>query len=106
MKRGNEFAERPHELPRTRKSRLAVAVLACLLHAPVYGQNSDAARMLDSMHELPVGLGALPPLTIPADNPSSFLKIELGRRLFFDARLSGNQSMSCATCHDPAKDFS
>jgi cytochrome c peroxidase len=106
MKRGNEFAERPHELPRTRKSRLAVAVLACLLHAPVYGQNSDAARMLDSMHELPVGLGALPPLTIPADNPSSFLKIELGRRLFFDARLSGNQSMTCATCHDPAKDFS
>ena len=93
-------------MPTTRQFRAAVAVLACLLHSPASAQNNDAARMLDSMRELPVGLGALPPLKMPADNPSSLLKIELGRRLFFDTRLSGNQSMSCSTCHDPSKGFS
>lgn len=31
--------------------------------------------------------------------------VELGHRLFFDPRLSGNGSVSCATCHDPARDF-
>lgn len=30
---------------------------------------------------------------------------ELGHRLFFDTRLSGNDAVSCATCHDPARDF-
>lgn len=33
-------------------------------------------------------------------------KAELGKRLFFDPRLSGDVSMSCATCHNPAKGFS
>ncbi len=39
----------------------------------------------------------LPP--VPADNPMSSLKVELGRRLFYDPRLSVNATMSCATCH-------
>jgi cytochrome c peroxidase len=39
----------------------------------------------------------LPP--VPADNPMSSLKVELGRRLFYDRRLSVNATMSCATCH-------
>ncbi|MBJ7414132.1 MAG: c-type cytochrome [Niveispirillum sp.] len=42
----------------------------------------------------------------PADNPYSDAKLELGRRLFNDTRLSGGNSMSCASCHDPAKGFS
>ncbi len=42
----------------------------------------------------------------PADNPFSDAKLELGRRLFNDTRLSGGNSMSCASCHDPAKGFS
>jgi cytochrome c peroxidase len=29
----------------------------------------------------------------------------LGKRLFFDARLSGNQQVSCASCHNPARQF-
>lgn len=32
-------------------------------------------------------------------------KIELGRLLFFDKRLSGDNSISCATCHMPALAF-
>ncbi len=33
-------------------------------------------------------------------------KAELGKRLFFDERLSGDASLSCATCHNPKKGFS
>ncbi len=38
---------------------------------------------------------------IPPDNPLTTGKIELGRHLFFDARLSGDGTMSCASCHRP-----
>jgi cytochrome c peroxidase len=38
-----------------------------------------------------------------AENPSTPAKVALGRQLFFDARLSGNNRMSCATCHLPEK---
>ena len=36
---------------------------------------------------------------VPEDNPMSDTKVELGRWLFYDTRLSGNNTMSCATCH-------
>ena len=35
----------------------------------------------------------------PADNPMSAAKVALGRWLFYDTRLSGNNTMSCGTCH-------
>jgi cytochrome c peroxidase len=41
----------------------------------------------------------LPPPAVPADNPMSAAKIELGRWLFHDNRLSVNETMSCASCH-------
>lgn len=43
---------------------------------------------------------------VPADNPMSHAKVELGRYLFFDKRLSGNGKQSCATCHRPEFAFS
>jgi len=46
-------------------------------------------------------LAALGPPPIPADNPQTPEKIELGKMLFFDSRLSGDASVSCATCHEP-----
>ena len=49
----------------------------------------------------------LPPLpnTAPApdDNPTTPEKVALGKQLFFDPRLSGDNKMSCATCHLPEK---
>jgi cytochrome c peroxidase len=36
---------------------------------------------------------------VPVDNPMTPARIELGRRLFYDTRLSGNGTQSCATCH-------
>lgn len=39
---------------------------------------------------------------VPPENPSTPAKEKLGKMLFFDPRLSGNNTMSCATCHNPA----
>ena len=36
---------------------------------------------------------------IPADNPMSAAKVELGRHLFYDKRMSVNGKEACATCH-------
>ncbi len=61
---------------------------------------------LDSMARLPGDLSALPPPTSPPGNPQTQSKIELGRELFFDKRLSNDKTISCATCHDPSKSYS
>jgi cytochrome c peroxidase len=42
---------------------------------------------------------------VPADNPMGAAKVELGRRLFYDRRLSVNQTTACATCHVQALAF-
>ena len=42
----------------------------------------------------------LPPI-IPDDNPITEEKVALGRKLYFDKRLSADDTVSCATCHDP-----
>lgn len=41
----------------------------------------------------------------PKDNPTTPEKASLGKQLFFDSRLSGDNTMSCATCHLPDKAF-
>lgn len=51
------------------------------------------------------GLAPLPPPPVPAENPASAPKVELGKMLFFDRRLSGDGTMNCATCHDPESGF-
>ncbi|MEM7280609.1 MAG: MbnH family di-heme enzyme [Pseudomonadota bacterium] len=43
---------------------------------------------------------------VPSDNPMTEEKVELGRHLFYDRRLSGNQGQSCASCHIQSKGFS
>src|SRR4051794_3703156 len=42
---------------------------------------------------------------VPADNPMTAEKVELGRYLFYDKRLSFNQKQSCASCHQQARAF-
>jgi cytochrome c peroxidase len=42
---------------------------------------------------------------IPPDNPQTPEKIALGQKLFFDARLSADETVACSTCHDPARAF-
>jgi cytochrome c peroxidase len=50
--------------------------------------------------QVPLGLKAP---DVPEDNPVTGAKVELGKALYFDKRLSGDGTVSCATCHDPAK---
>jgi cytochrome c peroxidase len=47
----------------------------------------------------------VPAPVVPDDNPMSDKKVELGRHLFYDKRLSADQTMSCATCHHQDKAF-
>lgn len=49
-----------------------------------------------------VPLGDVP---IPVDNPMTPEIVKLGQTLFFDPRLSGNNEVSCQTCHDPEKGY-
>jgi cytochrome c peroxidase len=46
--------------------------------------------------DLPAGF---PKPRVPIDNPMTVEKVELGRRLFYDARMSANGTQSCASCH-------
>src|SRR6187401_1444003 len=52
---------------------------------------------------IPLGLDLY--LPAPEDNPITTEKIELGRRLFFDRRLSRDGSTACSSCHDPERAF-
>src|SRR5262249_26670553 len=47
--------------------------------------------------------GPLGDIAVPADNPMTAEKAELGKKLFFDTRLSKTGKMSCETCHLPDK---
>ena len=47
----------------------------------------------------------LPPVPVPRANPLTAAKVALGRKLFYDRRLSLNGTMSCAMCHIPEQGF-
>jgi cytochrome c peroxidase len=47
----------------------------------------------------------VPDPVVPKDNPMSEAKVELGRHLFYDKRLSLNKKMACASCHQQDKAF-
>ena len=47
-----------------------------------------------------------PDMIIPSDNPMTVEGVELGRYLFYEKRLSGDNTMNCATCHMPEHSFS
>lgn len=85
-----------------RRPRLVAAaalVAAGLLAAPPAPPAGQAPRRL----EIPLGLDAYMP--IPEENPITPEKVSLGRRLFSDRRLSRDQTVACATCHDPNRAF-
>lgn len=60
------------------------------------------AKLIDYVYEPPLGLPSVP---VPEDNPVTTEKIRLGRKLFFDRRLSINDTFSCAICHIPEQGF-
>ena len=75
-----------------------------ITNAWVYATDSAAASGVITNYEwhLPDGF-PLPP--VPVDNPMTAEKVELGRYLFYDPRLSGNGTTSCSSCHLQALAF-
>jgi len=73
---------------------IAISLLVQLLNAGCDGPSvpPDEPYMYDLPGELPLPL-------IPDDNPMGISRVELGRRLFYDKRLSGNETQACASCH-------
>lgn len=77
-------------------------------HSSGFFPNTDGASNNDQTDEggykweLPPGF---PRPKVPADNPMTPQKVELGRHLFYDNRLSANQTQSCETCHLQSRAF-
>jgi cytochrome c peroxidase len=63
------------------------------------------ARPIGTTIAIPAPLG-LPPVPVSGENPPTAETVALGRRLYYDTRLSSDNSVSCATCHDPRTGFS
>jgi cytochrome c peroxidase len=86
---------------------LAVSVGVLVLAAPAVGQTGGAPITNATILSLgPEPIGNLPPVVAPPDNPQTTGKILLGKKLYFDTRLSKDNTISCATCHDPAMGWS
>lgn len=83
-------------------------VLAVLAVAVLLGCSTMNAVSKDMQGGIAPGVKGLSPLgevPVPIENPMSEAKVELGRTLFFDRRLSGDGTMSCASCHMPELAF-
>ncbi len=81
-----------------------------LRHLESSHKNDNARTGAPAVHpigapvKIDVPLG-LPPVPIPPDNPPTAETIALGRRLFYDNRLSVDNTLSCASCHNPELEF-
>ena len=78
-------------------SAISLSLLAVWLHPAVLADDSS-----DKPPKPPLGL---PVVQWPEDNPYSAAKVELGKLLYFDKRLSSDGSVSCASCHSTEKAF-
>jgi len=82
----------------------ARALVAALLLGALAGNvgGERTAPAIPYVWHLPPGV---PRPKVPADNPMSEAKVRLGRRLFYDTRLSGNGTFACASCHQQKRAF-
>ena len=96
----------PAQIISLRLPPLIVFVMVTCLLFPLRGLAECGAaidaRAVARVQSPPLGL---PAVNIPAANPLSVEKVALGRKLFFDRRLSHNRTMSCAMCHIPEQGF-
>lgn len=72
---------------------------ACVTRWGPLADEPDAGERKKPLVLLPAAVSA------PKDNATTPEKVDLGRQLFFDQRLSGDNRMSCASCHIPTKAF-
>ena len=82
--------------------KTGVSLILTLLIAGCFIGTVLAAEPYDL--KIPLGLNK-DAIIIPQDNPLTKEKVELGKLLFFDSRLSKKDTIACATCHIPALAF-
>lgn len=78
---------------------IAMAIVAC---------RPDPVALEPELRDTPLHLVAppgFPELVQPSDNAATRLRVELGKRLFFDERMSRTGTVSCGSCHQPAEAF-
>lgn len=82
-------------------------ILAAILPLVATVMVSGVGKEETALYKLnvPRGLDADYGKWIPADNQLTAAKIDLGKKLYFDPRLSADGTVSCASCHDPEKGF-
>jgi cytochrome c peroxidase len=87
---------------------LLIFFAAMLFGSPLHaGDQATVPLTAVDAHSLgPERLGNLPPVVVPCNNPQTDGKILLGKQLYFDTRLSKDNTISCATCHNPAMGWS
>ncbi len=76
---------------------MVFVIVAGVLFAVFVGISTAESQ---TPYEIQVPLG-LRPVPIPGDNPMTVEKVELGKMLYFEKRLSKKKDISCATCHMP-----
>jgi cytochrome c peroxidase len=74
---------------------------------PMQEQQKRLDQLITGLTTPPPGIDPLAWATIyvPADNEATAERIALGRKLYFDTRLSKDGTLSCATCHDVSRGF-
>lgn len=83
---------------------LCLFLTSCATEKKVAEAPAAPARPTGAPVELKAPLG-LPPVPVPADNPPTAETIALGRKLYYDTKLSADNTVSCATCHGPTFHF-
>lgn len=71
-----------------------------LLLILAYSCKKDKVEAIPTPYTLKIP-SHFPDMIIPEDNPMTVEGVELGRKLFYEKKLSGDNSLSCATCHAP-----
>lgn len=91
-------------------SKLSLLAIFAILLLPAIALaqgNATAPITGVNVHSLgPERIGNLPSLSVPPDNVQTAAKIQLGKKLYFDVRLSADGTISCATCHNPTMGWS
>jgi len=85
-----------------KRTRAVIAI--CVTSVAAAAGAQSISRMDDGPFVWPLPAWMAPP-PVPDDNPMTAAKVELGRHLFYDARLSLDSTVACASCHDQARAF-
>jgi cytochrome c peroxidase len=82
------------------RDRICIRFLSCI---GIFWLGAQSVLAVDTEVDIPLGLKEIPTVK---DNALSAEKVALGKQLYFDKRLSSDNTVSCASCHDPKKGWS